>query len=341
VFDADRSTLAQPVLNRTFVRGFTAYARAVVRHLDRKGWLHAPGSGTPAPAGSINANYMLFIDEVDITDPFTARALLLIDTFFKRLEPRLQIAQTRFPTNQYGPQNETLVREIEGVVDLWVASVDEWSNAAAADRVPARLAALGPARTMLYDNYVPAITDDGARVRLFAWSLWWTHAAANNMTNGSGLGGSLSWFMDDGWTVDPWLQPNMAPGFEGAGFWFLLYPPRANVSESGPIPSIRWELWRNGLEEAEYFFHLQRLLASGQVPAGAVAEAEAALDAVGGVAWDFVHYSDTLKRTVRPYSANASLADGARRRVGRLIDGVRQSQAGESESEPPRPPPQT
>ena len=32
-----------------------------------------------APAGSLNANYFLFIDEVDITDPFTARALLLID----------------------------------------------------------------------------------------------------------------------------------------------------------------------------------------------------------------------------------------------------------------------
>ena len=98
------------------------------------------------------------------------------------------------------------------------------------------------------------------------------------------------------------------PSFGGAGFWFLFYPPRANVSESGPIPSIRWELWRNGLEEAEYFFHLQRLLASGQVPRGQVAEAKAALDAVGGVAWDFVYYSDHLKKTMRPYSANASLA---------------------------------
>lgn len=113
-----------------------------------------------------------------------------------------------------------------------VASVDEWSNAAASDRVPQRLAALGPAHTMLYDNYVPSITDDGARVRLFAWSLWWTHNTANNKTKGrlvrcvfifllstaivyvllslmmttasnkptgSGLGGSLSWFMDDSW----------------------------------------------------------------------------------------------------------------------------------------------
>lgn len=43
----------------------------------------------------------------------------------KGLEPRLQIAQTRFPTNQYGQQNQTLVSEIGGVVDEWVASIDE------------------------------------------------------------------------------------------------------------------------------------------------------------------------------------------------------------------------
>ena len=214
VFDAERSTLVQPVLNSTFARGLTVYVKAVVRHLEAKGWLH-----DAAPAGSLNANYMLFIDEVDITDPFTARALLLIDRFLKALEPRLQIAQTRFPTNQYGPQNQTLVSEIEGAVDLWVASIDEWSNAAAADRVPQRLAALGPAHTMLYDNYVPSITDDGARTRLFAWSLWWTHSRANNLTNGSGLGGSLSWFMDDGWTSDPWLEPDMG---QGAGMLFLM-----------------------------------------------------------------------------------------------------------------------
>jgi hypothetical protein len=152
VFDADRSTLEKPVLNATFVRGLTAYTRAVVRHLDAKGWLHAAGVAPhPPPAGGVlNANYMLFIDEVDITDPFTARALLLINRLLKTLEPRLEIAQTRFPTNQYGAQNQTLVREIEGAVDLWVASIDEWSNAAASDRVPQRLAKLGSARTMLY-----------------------------------------------------------------------------------------------------------------------------------------------------------------------------------------------
>jgi hypothetical protein len=61
VFDADHSTLAQPVLNSTFVQSLTVYAKAVVQHLESKGWLHGIGA---APAGSINANYMLWIDEV-------------------------------------------------------------------------------------------------------------------------------------------------------------------------------------------------------------------------------------------------------------------------------------
>eukprot|EP01052_Picozoa_sp_SAG31_P048417 SAG31_NODE_10121_length_1180_cov_1.126735_2_plen_133_part_00 len=125
--------------------------------------------------------------------------------------------------------------------------------------------------------------------------------------------------MDDGWTSDPWIEPDMG---EGAGMWFLFYPPRANVRESGPITSIRWELWRNGLEETEYFFHLQRLLALGHVPKDQVMEAQAALKAVSSVAWDFVYYSDKLKKTVRPYSTNSSSANTVLRRVGRLINSV-------------------
>ena len=124
VFDATAVALGNPVLNRTFVQGLTTYVRAMRAHLDAQGWL--PAAHDPQPSsGRLSANYMMFVDEVDITDPWTARALLLINTLLKSLEPRLQIAQTRFPTSMHGAQNQTLVRQIEGVVDLWVASVDE------------------------------------------------------------------------------------------------------------------------------------------------------------------------------------------------------------------------
>ena len=84
---------------------------------------------------------------------------------------------------------------------------------------------------MLYDNYVPFITDTAARVRLYAWALFNTHAIDNRVTNGSGIGGSLSWFLDDGWYAgsrgeaeDPWVTPNLPPGYLGGGLWFLLSP---------------------------------------------------------------------------------------------------------------------
>ena len=83
-------------------------------------------------------------------------------------------------------------------------------------------------------------------------------------------------------------------------------------------------------EEAEYFFYLQRLLAEGKVPTAQVVEAQAAPNAVGSVAWDFVYYSDKLKRSVRPYSANASLANSVRQRVGQLIDDIHSSSSSSS-----------
>lgn len=161
------------------------------------------------------------------------------------------------------------MRKIEDAVDLWVASIDEYDNAAPSDRVPQRLAELGPQHTMLYDNEIPGITEAATRTRLFAWcarglifidngrcyaerdiashllldfsffhlvllgarskmrltslfvrrELWRTHSTSNNVTHGRGLGGSLSWFMDDGWTEDPWISPDLG---QGPGKWFLV-----------------------------------------------------------------------------------------------------------------------
>jgi len=95
VFDATLSTLEQPVLNSTFVRGFTTLVRAISAHLTARGWLSSSSEQQQKQQheiggerrrhvglvgrGRLDANFMLFIDEVDITDPFTARALLLLD----------------------------------------------------------------------------------------------------------------------------------------------------------------------------------------------------------------------------------------------------------------------
>jgi hypothetical protein len=203
-----------------------------------------------------------------------------------------------------------------------------WSrycNAAPSDHVPQQLAKLGPLHTMLYDNFVPFITDPASRSRYYAWSIFWTHLADNRLTNGSGLGGTLSWFLDDGWyagngvAVDPWTEPNLPPRYLGAGLWFLFYPPRKGVNESGPITSLRWELWRSGLEDVEYFFRLQKLLQAGTLPADQASKAHMILRSVGEVVWGFPYYSVKLQRGVTPYSTNTSLAADVRRRAGQLI----------------------
>ncbi len=138
VFDSLQTTLDRPVLNTTFITGFTTLVREISAHLTSRGWLTHMDNATASNWSHhlrqrprrLNANYMLFIDEVDITDPFTARALLVLDTFFKQVEPRLQLAQTRFPTNQYGKQNHTLVlpplKNCHDQISLELHPLNDW-----------------------------------------------------------------------------------------------------------------------------------------------------------------------------------------------------------------------
>ena len=74
------------------------------------------------------------------------------------------------------------------------------------------------------------------------------------------------------------------------------------------------------MEDAEYFFHLQRLIAAGDVGEAKVTEGRAALAAVHETTWGFAYYNDKLKRNERPYTSNASLLLEVKQRAGRVID---------------------
>jgi hypothetical protein len=78
-------------------------------------------------------------------------------------------------------------------------------------------------------------------------------------------------------TPNPWIEPMSstdlnAPSvfYWGNGDGTLVYPPvrekPATPVIAGPIDSIRWEMIRDGMEDREYFWELDRLLAL-QVPA--------------------------------------------------------------------------
>ena len=75
------------------------------------------------------------------------------------------------------------------------------------------------------------------RVRTFAWAIW------KHRVTGTG-----AWWDLTAWTLgakNPWEDPLYGP-WAGAGI--LLYPPR-DKGEQGPIDSIRWEVWRDSLED--------------------------------------------------------------------------------------------
>jgi hypothetical protein len=95
------------------------------------------------------------------------------------------------------------------------------------------------------------------------------------------------------------ISPN-AHAF-GNGDGLLLYPPSRGVPDdpiiAGPINSIRWENIREGLEDKEYFWLLERQLEQVRTPAPlddnakeAIREGEAALDSVNRLVRSLIDY---------------------------------------------------
>eukprot|EP01052_Picozoa_sp_SAG31_P004519 SAG31_NODE_187_length_20848_cov_22.521953_25_plen_259_part_00 len=152
-----------------------------------------------------------------------------------------------------------------------------------------------------YDNSVPIIDAPATRVRLFPWMIWLTDSGlwrpiqnasapppSSTATGagrynpaavaqaGLGLQGSVSWYCDNcgAGFRDPWAQPaEPSRHLPAGGGPYILYPPDPDAAKHRPCndddgnneiltTSIRWELFRKGLEDVERFYLLQRLLLS-------------------------------------------------------------------------------
>ena len=84
--------------------------------------------------------------------------------------------------------------------------------------------------------------------------------------------GSNSWYCDNcgAGFKNPWIDPSEASRHLPAGGGpFLFYPPNPNASSCNSsardeilTTSIRWEMFRNGLEAAERFYRLKMPSAS-------------------------------------------------------------------------------
>ncbi|NMB75312.1 MAG: DUF4091 domain-containing protein [Myxococcales bacterium] len=241
---------------------YTRVIQAMTSHLASRGWLekaYAYWYDEPQPA-----DYELVRQGMDL---------------IRRAEPRLR----RLLTEQFEP-------ELAGAVDIWSPLLDyfstNWSRARQS---------LGEEVWWYVCTWPPApypgnfIDHEGLEHRIRYWMAWQY-----------GVQGDLYWAVNY-WTCDgafppgtlqdPWADPMAYNFYQGqVGTWGngdgrLLYPPRdfadGRTRLEGPVPSLRLELIRDGIEDFEYFWLLRdvagRVEARGLAPER-VAEARALLD---------------------------------------------------------------
>jgi len=272
----------------------------LVAHLREKGWL--------------GKAYLYWFDEPAPKDyPFVIEGMKLI----KRAAPGL----TRMLTEQPEPP-------LFGHVDLWCPVLSNYDHEVGLQRQEAGekfwwYLCCGPKAP-----YIGLFIDHPAvDLRVWAW-----------LSRKWGIRGHLVWSTNY-WTSacaypppalqNPWEDPmsyvsgyGRKPGqigYWGNGDGRFLYPPNRNPGKdrrkflSGPIPSIRWEMLRDGVEDYDYFAILDRLIAraerTGKVPADLLAEARRLAVVPDAVVADGRTYS----KDPRPLLAH-------RRRVGRTIE---------------------
>ena len=207
------------------------YLGAIERHLDGKGWL--------------DKAYVYWYDEPEAS---VYPDIMKVFGTLKRHAPRL----TRLLTEQ--PE-----KALAGGPNLWcpmphyIRSAEEPARRKAGDTFWWYLC------TQPKAPYVTEFIDHaGIELRLWLWMTW-----------GENLTGILMWATDY-WTdrirysdparpQDPWTDAMAwsdrgGPWGNGDGRFF--YPPKSGVE---PVPTVRVELLRDGLEDYEYFAILRRL----------------------------------------------------------------------------------
>jgi len=112
---------------------------------------------------------------------------------------------------------------------------------------------------------------------------------------------------------DPWTA-----GQGGSGV--LMYPPRS-PKEKGPIDSVRWELFREGLEDYEYL-RLADALARELTRQGMAAEAKAGRDAVAAAMKLVERWPCVRAANDEPYTLDVRAVAVARERLAQAVEAM-------------------
>jgi hypothetical protein len=139
----------------------------------------------------------------------------------------------------------------------------------------------------------PTVIDrPGIEARITPWLAWLERV------------GGLLYYATTDWDPDPWSQPWIN---DGNGDGFLFYPPKDGTIAFDPcqaqsnrlVPSMRWELLREGMEDYEYLW----LLNGGEPSVGVANEADALAEA-------FISSRTLFSRVPTDlYAARAALAE--------------------------------
>ncbi len=233
-----------------------------------------------------------FIDEPNLTHQPTVNGIRTLCELLKDIDSELQVAHTvSYPHP-----------ELLDVSDLWVLHTDSW-NRNIANIAAARAAGN---RISVYNNAVNLPDHKPIRVRLWPWLL-----------KKYDVDGTYSWWGTVCWRggmADPWTN-----GKGGSGV--MLYPPR-NADEIGPIESVRWELFREGLEDFEYMVMAEEL-AEKLEAAGKPEAAAQGREAVAGALALVDKWPNVKAANDEPYTFDVTKVAAAREALAAAIEAMR------------------
>ena len=282
-------------------RLFQDYLSQIQRHLRERGW--------------VDKAYTYWFDEPDPKDyEFVADGMKRI----KAAAPGIK----RMLTEQPEPA-------LSGNVEIWCALTPEWTP----EKVAARRAAgeevwwyicTGPKAP-----YVTEFIDHaGTELRLWPWQSW------QYGVQGILIWQTLYWNSATAYPEpqlqDPWQDPmswqvgyGLASGKKspwGNGDGRFLYPPRRPLSDTSPclddpVNSLRWENLRDGMEDYEYFWLLNREIervAAAKGETKLLQEARALLKVPTEISEDLKHFTTDPRLMLQH-----------RERVARMIERLR------------------
>ncbi|MDF1811932.1 MAG: DUF4091 domain-containing protein [Verrucomicrobiales bacterium] len=230
-----------------------------------------------------------FIDEPNLQDPATVIGIRTLAQWIRQQQPGLTIAVTAAEVHP----------GLTDVITEWVIHTDAWNR----NRESIAAARKAGCRIAVYNNATNLVDYEPVRIRLWPWLL-----------KKYEVDGSNSWWGTVCWRNgmdDPWTSGHGTSGV-------MLYPPRP-VDGPGPVESVRWELFRQGLQDYEYL-NLADQLATRLEEAGKIQQALPGREALEN-ALALVHKWPRVRpANDRPYQRDVTQLRAARRKLADAIE---------------------